>query len=144
MHSKCTNSFNSLRFIHDVNDRVKLGDKAKTIVLNKLTSLYKNKNQKDEIKDKNKNLNIENIEANDKNEGKFRNILFDMSSYFNGILYNYLSILFKINISRLFFRNNFNSVFIKFKILKEPTAFFFSQFMCEHLESGVHIAKVGN
>ena len=61
-----------------------------------------------------------------------------------GASYYYLSFFFKWHLTRLFLKENEGSVFFRFNILLEPTAFFLAKYICRNLRRGLKLAKIVN
>ena len=47
-------------------------------------------------------------------------------------------------LTRLFLKENEGSVFFRFNILLEPTAFFLAKYICRNLRRGLKLAKIVN
>jgi hypothetical protein len=59
-----------------------------------------------------------------------------------GFNYYYLSFFFKLHLTRLFFKNKYTSVFVRFNLLLEPTALFFAKYICKYLKRGLSLNQV--
>lgn len=61
-----------------------------------------------------------------------------------GSTYYYLSFFFKWHLTRLLFKNSLNSIFVRFNILLEPSAFYITKYICNYLKKGLKLNQIIN